>query len=353
MSLQAQVGLEIGALSVEAELGAAGGEVVGLLGPNAAGKTTILRALAGLTPLARGRVSLDGEVLEDADERTRVPTEHRPIGMVFQDYRLFPHLSALDNVAFGLRTRGVPRDEAAARAREWLDLFGLAGHERDRPRTLSGGQAQRVALARALVTDPGLLLLDEPLAALDAGARAGLRHELQRHLADFEGSCVLVTHDLIEVLTLADRLVVLEAGRVSQTGTPEEVSLRPRSRYVADLVGLNLYRGRAMGDGTVELAQGARLVAVDERHLSGDAFAVVDPRDVALYRAHPEGSPRNVWSGAAQIVESTGDRVRVRVGGRLPVVAEVTPAAVAQLRLGDGGLVWASVKATEVLVYPA
>lgn len=353
MTLQADVVARVGELTVEAAFEVANGEVVGLLGPNAAGKTTLLRTVAGLTPIARGRVVLDGEVLEDSAAGVRLLTEQRPIGMVFQDYRLFPHLSALDNVAFGLRARGLPRDAADARAGIWLERVGLGGHEHDRPKALSGGQAQRVALARALVTDPRLLLLDEPLAALDAGARAELRHELQRHLASYEGTCVLVTHDLIEALTLADRLVVLEAGRVVQTGSPQSISLRPRSRYVADLVGLNLYRGRATGDGSIELSGGQGLVAVDESHQSGSVFAAVNPRDVALYRAYPEGSPRNVWSGTVEILESTGDRVRVRVVGPVSVVAEVTPAAVVQLRLGDGGLVWVSVKATEVVVYPA
>ena len=171
---------------------------------------------------------------------------------------------------------------------------------------------------------------------------------LQRHLAGYAGTCVLVTHDLIEAVTLADRLVVLEAGRITQAGSPADVSLHPRSRYVADLVGLNLYRGRAGTDGAIELPHGQRLIAVDETHRSGEVFAVIDPRAVALYRARPEGSPRNVWSGTAELLETNGDRVRVRVSGAVPIVAEVTPAAVAQLRLGDGGPVWASVKATRL-----
>jgi molybdate transport system ATP-binding protein len=352
MSLHADIALQIGGLSVAADIAVEDEQVVGLLGPNGAGKTTLLRAIAGLTPLAAGRVVLDDEVLEDTAAGVRVATEKRSIGVVFQDYLLFPHLSALDNVAFGLRARRTPRDVARRRAAEWLTKVGLGGSAQARPRALSGGQAQRVALARALVTDPRLLLLDEPLAALDAGGRAALRHELQRHLAGFSGTCVLVTHDLIEAVTLADRLVVIEAGRVVQAGSPEEVSLHPRSRYVADLVGVNLYRGPASG-GAIALPHGQRLVAVDDAHLSGDVFAVVEPHAVALFRDHPEGSPRNVWSGTVEILDIMGDRVRVRVNGPVSVVAEVTPAAVAQLRLGDGGLVWASVKATEVSVYPA
>jgi molybdate transport system ATP-binding protein len=350
--LQAVLGLRMGTLAVEAALEVARGEVVGLLGPNAAGKTTLLRALAGLTSLEHGRVVLDGELLDDVTAGAQVPTEHRSIGVVFQDYRLFPHLSALDNVAFGLRARGTPRDQARRSAEEWLERVGLGRCARARPRALSGGQAQRVALARALATEPRLLLLDEPLAALDAGARAELRHELQRHLAGFAGSCVLVTHDLIEAVTLADRLVVIEDGRITQAGPPGDVSLHPRSRYVADLVGLNLYRGQASGE-LIALSHGQQLVAINDGHLSGDVFAVVQPRDVALHRTHPEGSPRNVWSGTAEILDAMGERVRVRLSGPVTVVAEVTPAAVAELRLDDGGPVWASVKATEVSVYPA
>jgi molybdate transport system ATP-binding protein len=350
MSLQARVDLTLGSLHLDVEIEVASGELVVLLGPNGAGKTSLLRALAGLVPLDGGRVVLDGTVLDDVDGRVRVPTERRPIGFVFQDYLLFPHLSALENVAFGLRARGVPKAEARRRAAAWLERVGLADHARSRPRGLSGGQAQRVALARAMVADPRLLLLDEPLAALDAATRGEVRRDLRRHLASFDGTRLLVTHDPLEAMTMADRLVVLEHGRVTQTGTAAEVSGRPRSRYVAELVGVNLYRGKALGT-TVELEGGGTLVAADERH--GEVFAAVHPHAVALHRREPEGTPRNVWSGTAETLEVVGDRVRVRVVGQVPVVAEVTPAAASELRLADAGPVWASVKATEVRVYPA
>jgi molybdate transport system ATP-binding protein len=350
MSLEARVRLRLGRLGLDAALSVATGELVVLLGPNGAGKTTLLRALAGLVPLDGGRVMLDGTVLDDPGARVRVPPERRPVGFVFQDYLLFPHLSALENVAFGLRARGVARREAHARAAGWLERVGLADRAGVRPRALSGGQAQRVALARALATGPRLLLLDEPLAALDAGARAELRRELRRHLASYEGIRLLVTHDPVEAMIMADRLVVLEQGRVSQDGTPSEVSTRPRSRYVADLVGLNLFHGRA-SQGRVELPAGQVLVSADGG--DGEVFAVVHPRAVALHRQPPEGSPRNVWTGAPEVLEIVGDRVRVRVGGPAPLVAEVTPAAAAELQLAAGGRVWASVKATEVTVYPA
>jgi molybdate transport system ATP-binding protein len=350
MSLEARVELILGQLHLEVDLAVASGELVVLLGPNGAGKTTLLRALAGLVPLDRGRVVLDGRVLEDAEGGEWVATEHRPIGFVFQDYLLFPHLSALENVAFGLRARGLPKVEARRRAAAWLERVGLAAHAASRPRALSGGQAQRVALARAMAGDPRLLLLDEPLAALDAATRTEVRRDLRRHLASFEGTRLLVTHDPLEAIALADRLVVLEEGKVTQTGTPAEVSGHPRSRYVAELVGVNLYRGQADGR-SVRLAGGGTVVAADIN--DGEVFAAVHPRAVALHRRVPEGTPRNVWAGTADGVEVVGDRVRVQVTGPVPIVAEVTPTAAAELRLADGGQVWASVKATEVTVYPA
>ena len=350
MSLEARLRLTLGQLRLAVELAVGTGELVVLLGPNGAGKTTLLRALAGLLPLEEGRVVLDGVVLDDVAGGAHVPTERRPIGFVFQDYLLFPHLSALENVAFGLRARGLGRAEARRRAADWLDRVGLAGQAGARPRALSGGQAQRVALARALVTGPRLLLLDEPLAALDAATRSEVRRDLRRHLASFDGARLLVTHDPLEAIALADRLVVLEAGRVTQAGTAEEVRSRPRSRYVAELVGVNLFQGRADG-GAVRLEGGGTLVAAGDHH--GQVFAAVHPRAVALHRHRPEGTPRNVWAGTADTLEAVGDRVRVRVAGPVPVVAEVTPAAAAELRLADGGPVWATIKATEVAVYPA
>jgi molybdate transport system ATP-binding protein len=350
VSLEAKVQLTLGRLQLDVEVAVASGELVVLLGPNGAGKTTLLRALAGLVALDHGRVALDGQVLDDPAAGAHIATERRPIGFVFQDYLLFPHLSALENVAFGLRARGVPRAEARRRAAAWLERVGLAGHTGARPRALSGGQAQRVALARAMVSDPRLLLLDEPLAALDAATRIEVRRDLRRHLASFDGTRLLVTHDPLEAVALADRLVVLEGGRVTQTGTPDQVSARPRSRYVAELVGVNLFRGHAAG-GVVRLPGGATLVAAGDHH--GEVFAAVHPHAVALHRRAPEGTPRNVWAGTADTLDIVGDRVRVRVAGPVPIVAEVTPAAAGELRLADGGPVWASVKATEVTVYPA
>ena len=342
--------LTLGSLDLDVELEAGEEEVVALLGPNGAGKTSLLRALAGLLPIRAGRVTLDGVVLDDPARGVHVLTERRPIGFVFQDYLLFPHLSVLDNVSFGLRSRGGRRAAAEAKARTWLDRMGLSDLAASRPSALSGGQLQRVALARALATDPRLLLLDEPFSALDASSRGEIRRDLRRHLEGFRGVRLVVTHDPLEAIALADRLVVLEGGRVTQSGVAAEITERPRSAYVADLVGVNLFHGTASA-GLVRLA-GGQEIAVAGRE-EGEVFAVIHPRAVAVHRARPEGSPRNVWAGRAVGVELAGDRVRVRVMGKVPLVAEVTAGAVADLSLGDGGEVWVSVKATEVAVYPA
>lgn len=349
--LTATVGLSRGTLRLDVSLDLPMGTTVAVLGPNGAGKTTLLRALAGLQPLDQGRIALDGDVLEDAAAGVCRPPEERPIGVVFQDYLLFPHLSALENVAFGLRSRGVARADARRRATEWLERVGLGDRLASRPKELSGGQAQRVALARALAPDPRLLLLDEPLSALDASTRLEVRRELRRHLASFPGVRLVVTHDPLEAIALADVLVVLEEGRVVQTGAPADVTARPRSRYVAELVGVNLWRAQADGD-RIALPGGAQLQA-SGAGADGDVFALVHPRAVSLHRREPEGTPRNVWKGCAESLDLEGERVRVRVGGPIPIVAEVTPAAVADLRLADGGDVWISVKAAEIEVYPA
>jgi ABC-type Fe3+/spermidine/putrescine transport system ATPase subunit len=348
--LQAEVVLRLGALALEVHLDAAPGEIVAVLGPNAAGKTTLLRALAGLVPLDHGRVTLDGVDFDDVTRGIHLPPERRPIGVVFQDYLLFPHLTALENVAFGLRARGVTGREARVRAGSWLDRLGVGEYAEARPRALSGGQAQRVALARALAIDPRLLLLDEPLAALDASARGAVRRDLKRHLASFGGIRIVVTHDPLEAVALADRLVILEGGRVVQTGSAAEVTQRPRSRYVADLVGVNLFRGIATA-GHVALVGGAVVQSADG--VDGEVFATIHPRAVALHRTRPEGSPRNVWRGHASAIDFQGDRVRVGVEGEISIVAEVTPAAVRDLDLAERGEVWVSVKATEIGVYPA
>src|SRR5438270_951971 len=335
---------------LDVQLSADDGEVVAVLGPNGAGKTTLLSAVAGLIPLDDGTVVLDGAVLEDVTRGLRVAAARRPTGVVFQDGRLFPHLTALENVAFGLRARGIRHGEALDQARSWLGRVGAADVGGQTPTALSGGEAQRVALARALAVSPRLLLLDEPLSAVDAGARPSLRREIGRQLRDSHGARLLVTHDAVDAMALADRLVILENGRIVQEGTAADVRRRPRSRFAAELVGVNLFRGRAHA-GVVELDGGGQLVAAEA--LGGDVFSVFHPHAVALHRRPPEGTPRNAWRSQVESVELAGDRARVQIGGPVPLVAEVTSAAVEELRLTDGGEVWATVKATEVSVYQA
>ncbi|MEV5885983.1 ABC transporter ATP-binding protein [Streptomyces sp. NPDC052020] len=343
--LDARLVVDRGAFRLDVALTAAPGDVVALLGPNGAGKTTALRALAGLVPLTDGHLRLDGALLD------RTPPESRPIGVVFQDYLLFPHLTALDNVAFGPRCRGAGKAEARARAAEWLDRMGLAEHAAVKPRRLSGGQAQRVALARALATRPRLLLLDEPLAALDARTRLEVRAQLRRHLARFEAVAVLVTHDPLDAMVLADRLVVVEHGRVVQQGTPSGIARHPRTDYIARLVGLNLYRGHAEGH-TVRLDAGPAVTTTED--LTGPVFVAFPPSAVTLHRERPTGaSARNLWRCEVAGLETHGDQIRADLTGDLSLAADLTTVAAAELGLHPGAPVWATVKAAQTHAYPA
>ncbi len=290
------------------------GEVLAVIGPNGAGKSSLVQAIAGLV-VAEGTAVLDG-----VDLLAR-PARERRVGLVFQGQLLFPHLTALANVAFGPRSRGTARAEADAAAQDWLDRFGIGDLSHRKPRELSGGQAQRVAIARALATDPQVLLLDEPLTGLDVKVAMALRIELGRHLASYAGVTLLVTHHAIDALTIADRVLVLDDGEVAQLGTPQEVSQRPRTEHVARLVGLNVVR--------------------DERSLV--AFT---PEAVAVSLAEPVGSPRLRWQGTVTDVSPHGDAVRVLVDAGPDLIADVTPAAATELGLVPGRGVWLSVKET-------
>jgi len=347
--LEADIQLRLSRLNLDAAFSVASGEVLALLGPNGSGKSTTLRALVGLLPLAGGRVELDGTVLEDPAQKVRVPPEKRPIGLMFQDYLLFPHLSALENVAFGLRSRGTDKKVAREKASHTMARLGLDGLAEAKPGSMSGGQQQRVAMARALVTDPKLLLLDEPLAALDVSTKTDVRRLLREVLSQSDAANVLVTHDLLDAVALGDRMVVIENGQIVQTGTPAEVTARPRSRYVADLTGVNLLRGTAQGT-LLDLDSGGQLVCASPA--TGPTLAVIAPAGVSVSRQRPEGQDKNTWPGQISAVDLMGDRVRVRIQGKPEITAEVLPAAVTELRLDDGGELWASVPPAAITVYP-
>ena len=351
MTLSAQIALRLGTLDLHADLHVEPGELLALLGPNGAGKSTVLRCLAGLAPIDSGRIVVDDTIVDDPSTDTFVEPERRQIGFVFQNYLLFEHMNVLENVAYGLRARAVPRTEARRIAREWLERVGLGDYADQRPRALSGGQAQRAALARALATNPRLLLLDEPLAALDAGTRSIVRRDLRHHLESFEGMRILVTHDPVDAYALADRVAVLDAGRIVQVGTLAEVTAHPRSRYVADLVGVNLVTG-IVADGVLTTDGGAHVVIADA--LPGPSFAVIRPHSIALVREPPVGSSaRNTWTGVIADIARLGDRARISIDGRLPLTAEITVAALDALQLRPGDDIHASVKATDIEVYPA
>ena len=351
MTLEARLVRTLGNFTLDIELHAKPGEVVALLGPNGAGKSTAFRCLCGLLPLDDGSLRLDGQTLDDPAGDVFVPPDRRPVGVVFQDYLLFANLTALENVAFGLRARGMGKAKARARASAWLDRVGLADRAQHRPRALSGGQAQRVALARALATEPRLLLLDEPLAALDAGTRGEVRRDLRRHLTTYDGVHLLVTHDPVDAYALADRVVILEAGRIVQTGSLAEVTARPRSHYIAELVGVNLDYG--LRRSTVPSSPTPADESCRPTRLTGPTFAVIQPRSVALYLTPPQGSPRNVWPATVTDIDRHADSVRLRLDGTIPLVAEITPAALDDLALRPGDRIWASVKATDITTYPA
>ncbi|SDJ89076.1 ABC transporter ATP-binding protein [Cryobacterium sp. Sr8] len=370
-ALEALVLVERDGFRLDVRLTVPSGGVLAVLGPNGAGKTTLLRALAGLIVPNAGRVRVGDRILDDPAAGIHLEPQARGIGVVFQDYLLFPHLSALDNVAFGPRAHGVPAREARERSQAWLTRVGIGDRAGARPAALSGGQSQRAALARALVLEPSVLLLDEPLAALDAATRMDVRADLSGYLREFGGATVLVTHDPLDALILADEIIVLEAGVVTQRGTPQEVSRAPRTDYVARLVGQNLLRaaslrGLAGGGSALTLAGGLEVSSADEPSAAGmlapgsaesgpgqsTPAAVFSPSAVFVHSARPgAGSPRNVWAARVAGIEQHAAIVRIRclteLGGHT-VLADVTPAAMGELRLRPGDQVWLSVKAVEV-----
>ena len=355
MSLDLRALIEVDDFDVDIDLHVERGETVALVGPNGAGKSTVLRAVAGLQPISSGRLTFAGKTWDDPAAGTFVAARQRGIGTVFQNYLLFEHLSAVDNVAFGLRARRLDKHEARAAALAALERLGVGDVAEQIPSAMSGGQAQRVALARALVLRPAVVLLDEPLAALDASSRGAVRHDLPGWLAESRAgdggpsARIVVTHDPVDAHALADRVVVLEQGRVTQVGTLGDLAARPRSTYVADLLGTNLLHGTLRGS-RFEVAGGAVLVVGAHDAADGAAVAAIRPAAVSLHRSRPEGSPRNVWDTTIVGIERSNDRVRVRLGAPIALVVEVTEAGLDALEAGVGQQVWASVKASEIAV---
>lgn len=346
-----------GTFRLEVDLTVEPGQVLGVIGPNGSGKTTLLRALAGLTSVTDGRISLGEQVLDCSRPDVFVAPEQRPIGYVFQNYRLFPHLSVRDNVAFSPRCRRAGRRESRRIADHWLERLHLTDLAGRKPAELSGGQAQRVALARALAADPGLLLLDEPLAALDAKTKLEIRAELRRHLTEFPGPTLLVTHDPLEAMVMTDRLVVIEDGRIVQRGEPAAVARRPATQYVARLVGLNLYHGildtngRITLDGNAGTLVGTHPLPADGAS-AGRVLVAVRPTAIAVHTTPPDHfSPRNVWTGMVTGLELLTDRVRAQIAGSPSALVDLTPDAVAELDLVEGSQVWLSAKATDLDIY--
>jgi spermidine/putrescine transport system ATP-binding protein len=329
------------------------GEFFSLLGPSGCGKTTTLRMIGGFELPTGGRIVLRGR------DVTLDPPDKRPVNMVFQNYALFPHLDVGDNIAFGLRRRNVARDEVTRRVGEALDLVHLAGYQKRKPNQLSGGQQQRVALARALVNRPNVLLLDEPLGALDLKLRKQLQVELKRVQVEVGITFVYVTHDQEEALTMSDRIAVMNRGKVEQLGTPEELYERPRTRFVADFIGTtNLLSGSveaAAGSepAVVRLATGDRCAVADESLRVGDPVELsVRPESVELRAADGAGHrPISITATVEQVAYLGGNvQYIVRTGGGLSITA-LTPKT--GERLSVGGTVDVSWPASEALVLAA
>ncbi len=355
MKLDVDVGFHRNGFALEATFTASEGQTIALLGPNGAGKSTLVRVLAGLLRPHRGHVTLGDRTLFDAATGFQLPPAERPIGVLFQDRVLFPHLNALENVAFPLRARGMSRRASRDTARGFLAVCDAEDLVSARPETMSGGQAQRVALARALVGSPRLLLLDEPFAGLDVSARTSTRALLRRRLTSFPGIAIVVTHDPVDAMTLASQLVLIEDGRVTQSGTPSEIRSAPRTTYAADLVGVNIFRGELVaGDDVAEIVTPAgRVTCVPPPEIVPpvpDIIGILRPAEVSLYLARPVGSARNVFEGAVRFLSIEGDRARVGLDTAPPLVAEVTTASLRRLGLTEGVTVWASFKALEVRV---
>ncbi|MEO5834122.1 MAG: ABC transporter ATP-binding protein [Nakamurella sp.] len=333
------------------------GEVVAVLGPNGAGKSTLLSLIAGLVRPDTGTLTLDGTPLVDTSRRIFVPPHRRGVVLLAQQALLFPHLTARGNVAFGPRSTGSTREDADRAALQWLAAVDATEFADRRPAQLSGGQAQRIAVARALAADPHLLLLDEPMAALDIAVAPALRQLLRRVLRESARTALLVTHDILDALALAERTVVIEGGRIVEDGPTRDVLARPRSAFAARLAGINLIPGTATVTGLTTAAGTPVRGRPDADLVVGEpAVALFNPNAVAVHLDPPTGSPRNHFPVTIAEIEPRGADVRVRAtenpDGTAGLFADLTAASVADLDLVPGQRVHFAVKATEVGVHP-
>jgi molybdate transport system ATP-binding protein len=349
--LDARLKLSRGAFDLDVSLVVAAGETLALLGPNGSGKTSTVLALAGLAAIDEGHIELEGNILDDPGLGVFVPPDRRRIGVVFQDYALFPHLTVAANVGFAITSGNRRAPDAAERTAAWLQRLRLEDLADRKPGRLSGGESQRVALARALASEPSLLLLDEPLAALDVAIKAALRRELADHLAGFAGPRILITHDPTDAFLLADTIAIIEAGGVVQVGRADDLRRHPRSAYAADLAGVNLLAGTATR-GDVVMESGPPM-QIAETGVGGRVLLTIHPRAISLHVEPPSGSPRNAWQTSIVWIEPIGDRVRVQLGTPHPLTAEITEGSMTRMGLTVGSAVWVAIKATEIGVQPA
>jgi molybdate transport system ATP-binding protein len=349
--LRVEARTRLGALELDVALEVAAGECLALAGPSGAGKTSVLRVAAGLLRPAHGLVEAGGETWLDTDDGIDLPPERRGCGYVFQEYALFPHMRAWQNVAYPLRGSD-RRDRALA----LLERFGMAELADARPGTLSGGERQRVAVARALAREPQVLLLDEPLSALDARTRAGASRELAAVLRVADVPTLLVTHDFSEAAMLGDRVGIIDAGHVLQEGTPSELAAAPRSAFVADFTGAVVLTGTASaglhGLTHVALDGGGQVTSTDRA--DGEVAVSVYPWEIALApaEAQPSGSTRNHLLVEVVSITAVGNRVRVGLAAPQPLTAEISEAAVQELGLAPGSYAIASWKAAATRLLP-
>ncbi len=346
----------LGAFALEASVNVGDRSTMVLVGESGSGKTTLLRLLAGLLEPDTGRIEVDGEIWFDRDAGRHLHASERAVGYVAQDYALFPHLTAAENVAFGLRALRTSARATGLRVAAALERLGIEALARRRPHELSGGQQQRVALARAIVLEPRLLLLDEPLSALDVQTRRVIRGELRRLLAELPCSTVYVTHSPAEALAFGENITVLEAGRVSQFGSRDDLMRHPRSSYVAEFLGVNFFGGTlspGAGEAGMRIAHSQGELLLAPPGVESEGAVVVHPREITLSLERPEGTARNVFVGAIEEIvpePPAGDLVRISLATTPPLIAEVTRGAVESLGLRPGLRVFASFKAAGVLV---